>query len=484
MLYGMCHDVLSPADIKAISKSRGFSDKEAASRSLFENVFLSSTGVEGALKALTAAELTALHLLRLEDRVVDVTFFERLYGGKGEGSRAYGTFTQQFKPIFDAAQRNLVRKGVLVVAEAKTNSPTKTKMELWRYRFPPDFGPLLPPFFHPVVHGGQAGSAQADRLRADLHRLVQDRPVGPGPHRPGAVHLGGGVLTVGTRPFSVEAVGDWRQAAWEADILRADAKRDRLSGVYLGSAMYTGYLLPDNDYHKPTPLPAVLSAFARLAPDEWIAPDQLDTLLDILYAGGGHPSSETVCQTGWDNGALVRYGADGKDYYRAAGAGQTATDDAPEEYLPIDDGKAYVDLDKAPYEALDLLNRIAELSIEDRRLRVVPSVPKMVEAPDSLRDHALPRYLKAHSADFRAAFKKIDAQWGKLVMHENLLVARVTDLSLRVKLRQAFDDADGAPSTRLVVLSDDYIAFPRAMLGDVEKLLKKAGHVIKAVQPS
>src|SRR5437899_20872 len=94
MLYVMCHDVLSSADIKAICKSRRFSDKEANSRSLFEHVFLSSIGVEDAMKTLTAAEIAALHLLHMENRVVDVTFFERLYGGVQAGLRTYGTFTQ------------------------------------------------------------------------------------------------------------------------------------------------------------------------------------------------------------------------------------------------------------------------------------------------------------------------------------------------------------------------------------------------------
>ena len=86
MLYEMCHNILSPADVKAISKSRGFSDKEANSRSLFETIFLSSVSVEAALATLTEAERAALHLLRWEDRVVDVTFFARLYGGNRAGA--------------------------------------------------------------------------------------------------------------------------------------------------------------------------------------------------------------------------------------------------------------------------------------------------------------------------------------------------------------------------------------------------------------
>ena len=51
MLYAMCHEVLSTADIKAICKSCGFSEREANSRSLFESVFLSATGIEATMKA-------------------------------------------------------------------------------------------------------------------------------------------------------------------------------------------------------------------------------------------------------------------------------------------------------------------------------------------------------------------------------------------------------------------------------------------------
>jgi hypothetical protein len=362
-------------------------------------------------------------------------------------------------------------------------------MELWRYRFPPEFGPFLPPLFHPSVHSGQTGSMQADRLRTELRRLVQDRPVGP--HRPDAIHLSAGGLTIGRRPFSATAVQEWRQSAWEAAILKATLQKTELSPAeggsrsflpsHLPAAMHTGYLLPDNEYRASSSLPAVLYAFAQLAPDEWISPHQLDVLLDIVYASG-HPSSATICQTGWDNGCLVRYQVNGQDYYRAAGAEQMPPDVAPELYLPAADGKVFVDLDRIPYEALALLNRIATLTIEGGRLRVLPNVTRMVDALDSCRDHAVLRYLKAHSPEFRAVLKKMDAQWGKLIIHENLLVARVTDLSLRVKLQQAFASADGAPSAQLVLLAGDYIAFPRALAGEIEKLVKKAGHVIKAVQ--
>ena len=60
---------------------------------------------------------------------------------------------------------------------------------------------------------------------------------------------------------------------------------------------------------------------------------------------------------------------------------------------------------------------------------------------------------------------------------------RVTDLSLRVKLQQAFAGSGGASAVAAqpVFLADEFVAFPRAMLGDIEKLVKKAGHIIKTV---
>ncbi len=480
MLYEMCHDVLSAPDVKAICKSRKFSDREADSRSLFEHVFLSSIGVKDAMDTLTAPEVAALHLLRMEDRVVDVTFFKRLYGDKQALRYTYGTFTQQFKSIYDAVQRNLVRKGLLIIAAAHTNSPDRAKMELWRYRFPSEFASFLPPLVQPGVRDGQTGSVHADNVRTELRRLVQEGPAGS--QRQGAVRLGADGLTIGLRPFSAAAVGDWRQAAWEWDIQKATVQQtNQIGQATAQTAMYTGYLLPNGEYRKPSPLPAVLYALSRLGPDEWIAPDQLDVLLDILYAGANRPSSTTICQTGWDNGCLVRHQADGVAVYRAADAARTFSQDAPETYLPTVDGRMFVDLDRVPYEALETLGRIATFAIEGGRLWVMPSVARIVDALDAVRDQPVVRYLKAHNADFRAVLKRIDAQWGKLIVHENLLVARVRDVSLRVKLQQAFEGADGAPPARVVFLSDEYVAFPQVMMGDIEKLVKKAGHVIKTV---
>jgi hypothetical protein len=69
-------------------------------------------------------------------------------------------------------------------------------------------------------------------------------------------------------------------------------------------------------------------------------------------------------------------------------------------------------------------------------------------------------------------------------VHENLLVARVTDLSLRVALQQALRGDGGASIAQPFFLSDEYLVFPRARQGEIERLVKKAGHVVKTVRAS
>ena len=91
------------------------------------------------------------------------------------------------------------------------------------------------------------------------------------------------------------------------------------------------------------------------------------------------------------------------------------------------------------------------------------------------------RHLGKHSSVFGAALDKLDAQWGRLVVHENLLVARVTNLSLRVALEQAL--ATGGPAAEQPIrLADQYLAIPRGRLPEIEKAVRKAGHVIKMVR--
>jgi hypothetical protein len=461
MLHEMADELLSAADIKAICKSRGFSEREASSRALFENMFLSPTGLEAAMSELTPAEVAALHLLHLKKKPVDVTFFERLYGGTHTGSRLNGTFTQQFKPIYDEVKIRLTRRGVLIVATHRTTSPNFTKMELLRFQFPPDFAPYLPSLFQASIRKDKQGTAQSDAFREQLRQLARGKQSAHG------VQLIGGSLMVGKQLFKAKHANAWRQDAWEAEILKQRIVKD---------TRYE-YLPPSS---LTTPMKFLLYAFSQLEPDEWILPDDLSTLLDVFYGSASHPKPEAVCQAGWETNCLARLQTDSITYYRLADAHDLPADEPLERYLLIEDQGVFVNLDAIPYEALEPLNQMATFKINDQRLKLIPSVPKLVDSFDMLHDHPLTRYLEKNNADFHAVYKRVKADWGKLIVHDNLLVARIRDLSLRVKLQKAFEATDETASRALVLLNDEYVAFPRGMLNEVERVVKKAGHVINS----
>ncbi len=189
-----------------------------------------------------------------------------------------------------------------------------------------------------------------------------------------------------------------------------------------------------------------------------------------------------LCSSGYETGALARCLLNGKAYYRLPDARHVPLDVAPEGFLTASrDGTVTIALDQIPYPALEILNQLVAFAVDHGQLKAVPSIDKLLDAPETVQEHDIVQYLKAHSPAFRAALKKFEANWGKLILHDNLLVARVTDLSLRVKLQKAFSASEENEASGVVFLPGEYIAFPRAMLGEIEKLVKKAGHIVKTV---
>ena len=61
-------------------------------------------------------------------------------------------------------------------------------------------------------------------------------------------------------------------------------------------------------------------------------------------------------------------------------------------------------------------------------------------------------------------------------LHDNLLIAAIKDLSLRVLLEKKFSG-----SNQVVTLSDEYISFPLNLLPEIQKVVMKSGLAVKYV---
>jgi len=464
MLKQMCESDVNDSDIKAICKSRGFPVKEAASRDVFENFFISTIGIEEALNSLTYEEVVFLHLLNKMDKEVGIEYFERLYGSaESTNGYYYMTVTKRYKETFKKVKNNLLRKGVLIgIVEEQKTYVKYSKMERWRFRFPPEFVEFLPPIVKPSEFK-EAGDFKREVLRDKLLEVAgggeRPSPLSNSDQKSFTLAINDGNLFIGDEQFRAKRLLDWQQACWHASVKTDTKKR--------------GYQSPDM-----TPVEATLYALSQLGEHEWLPADSLAVILKIFTGDNTSHPCEQICEAGWEWGCLVKVVVDKTAYYRLPDDSlEDVTPPPPEQYLQIaPDGTVVLNLVEIPYTALEVLTSIARLDIHNANLRVTADIIKIGDALTTVQKKGVFEWLRENSSGFRTAIGTAEKRWGKQIIHECLMVAHVKDLSLKVQIEKS------CTGSQLVSLPDDYIAFPCGTLPAIQKIVGASGHVIKKVR--
>ena len=457
MLKQMCKSALNDTDVKAICKSRGFLAKEVTSRDIFENFFISTIGIKEALNSLTYEEVVFLHLLNKVNKEVDIGYFERLYGSaRAEDKYYYGTFTQRYKETFKKVKKNLVRKGVILIREQEVSAYyNTTKMERWSFRFPPEFGDYLPPVVKTSEFKG-AGDFKREVLRNKLLEIIggEQKPSPISNKKSFRLTIKDGDLYIGDEKFKASRLFKWQQACWHASVKTDD-------------------MMQNGDM---SPIEVALYALSQLNEHEWLPAESLAVMLKIFTGESADYPHEDICEAGWEWGCLVKIVAGEKAYYRLPEDSMNHTNpSSPGQYLQIDpNGTVTLDLKVIPYAELEVLTSVAILDIYNFNLRGTSSLIKIGNAPMSVRKERGFTWLKNNSPDFCTVIEMAEKRWGKQIIHEGLMVARVKDLSLKVQIEKKY-----AGSKSFVSLPNDYVAFSCDLLPDVQKLVETSGHVIK-----
>ena len=205
----------------------------------------------------------------------------------------------------------------------------------------------------------------------------------------------------------------------------------------------------------------------------WADVDALTEPLQVFC--GTDVASRAVCESGWRWGCLARQELDGKTWYRLAPP-PAAADTPPDQYLEIlGDDSVALDLETADFEALEKLVAVSDQRAAPGRrpaLLITPNLAKLGRAADALLDMPLTAWLEKNSPAFRQAMETRRQRRGKTILHENLSVARVGDLALKVALEKALGN-------RVVSLGEDCIAFPQEAVAEVKRIVNKLGHVVK-----
>jgi hypothetical protein len=274
------------------------------------------------------------------------------------------------------------------------------------------------------------------------------------------VTLADGELLIGGQPFTRGSLESWQIAAWDR-ALRVK-KRRKESGDESDSSLAR----------------AVLYLCSRLGDGEWIAPPALKPALAVFFERAKRPEPDRICDEGWRCGCLARQRQGGQTHYRLPG-GEAPSERELAAGLETRAGQSVgVDAGSVHLAALEFLARTASFQVSRGRLHAIPSIKKLGRRWEKLRDAPVANWLREHSAAYQATISAVESRQGRCIVHKNLLIARIRDLSLRVQIEKAIKD-----SRKLQVLDDELIMLAPAVWRQVEKLVKKSGHVLKVVEP-
>ena len=174
---------------------------------------------------------------------------------------------------------------------------------------------------------------------------------------------------------------------------------------------------------------------------------------------------------------LERVEQEGNRYYRWRGVAELSEDIPPERFLKVENSRdVRIELDCVSLDALARLNEVADLEITAGILRAAPSLLKISHAAAGTLEGPVFGWLRANHPAFGTAVETVERRRGNLIVHENLLVAKVSDAALKVKLEREFGAAG-----QLVGLGSGHVAFPTGMLPRLQGWMKRSGHVIKSV---
>ena len=458
MLKRMCQFGLSQSDIKAICQERGLPPACLKSRELFRHNFLADTGVEKALASLDNNQVLFLHLLNATGEERDITFFARLYKQAYPGHYGY-TFNDKYKGVFKKVKTELIRKGLLLYAEESKGWSNTTVLERQRFVFPIDFSPYLPSPVNPVLLDEPDGRIERkDILRDKLAEILE---TGKAPDSQtcsvqGRLHIKDGRLLLGKSPFTVKRLKGWNRSRWASSVTI-----DHGSGNSLLS-----------------PVALINYAVSFLRKREWAVPDDVLPLWKMAYpAVAKLPDIQSSCEKGFKRGCLEKITKDGKTFYRSLKIDTGPGKRKPEDFLSITDDKLItIDLSCIPLDTLEWLSAICNMSIRQGMLTAQPDLVKISHALEKIKERPAFVWLQEHHKAFRRIVRAIKKRGGKTVVHNNLMIARVRDLSLKVLLEKKFPDAK-----KLVSLSDEFISFPVNLFPEIQQVVTKSGHAVKFV---
>lgn len=466
-LINMYQKGVTATDKSKIIRARKLPRNAMDNFDFFRTYFLSDEGLPRLMKQLSQEEVIVLHVLAFNQWITDVSVFEAAYIQLPKPMKYYyigrETFTQRYGSVLKAVQANLVQKGLLIKYEDALGGNSKTERQ--RFLFPTEFAAHLHSPFSDLRGLPTTGKTTYENIRKEIKQAIQSSP----------------------KPTLSGLALIHKKLYLKKDLLNSDGLAEiQLRQWRLDNS---ALILSSQYFDEGKPLTAfIFHHLKQLDTNQWLSEKSVATLLSVwddpkkrneLDIDKKYPSrynAKRFFEAGWKAGLMEKQTKAGTPYYRLAAESSDATDFG--KHLKIkEDGTLLINLTTVPLSALVILNQLATFQTNLPAGNVLkPDLVNISSLSADLWKYPLIDWLKENAPTFKVAFAQYKKKYGKEIIHNNLLVAKVTDLSVRVLVEKGLQKEG-----QLVVLSDEFIAFPKSALSLVERIITKSGNVIKRV---
>ena len=444
------YELLPTTDIKTICKNRKLPINQHINADTFGNFFRSSVGVDYVISQLSPEEVAALLLIKA-DEGLDSSNFAMIYPGD-----TYGTFTQKYQTTYKSVMHNFVKKGILIVDDTGFGD---SKLERIRFTFPGEFKSKLPAPFSQIIEGHYEAETSDVILRNKINKIYNGQPA----NIKSNLYIENGLLKFNSEIFKLAALDKWRKDSLEQYIIKE----------YRNSEEYNGR----NTFWKQIDIVKVLlDAFARLKNNQFVSSEGINSIFKIIYDDPHGINLEGILSKIAELGFLSKITLDNKNYYQYKDNLEADTIQA-EDYLILDHDRFTVILNKISYKALEQLSFSCSFTIEDKKIYITPDLSRLVQIYHTFKNTDLCKFLKKNSKLLNHKINEIEQKHGKVLLHSNLLIAKINDFKLQAALTKAYTN-----SSNVIFLPNDYIAFTKEERVNIESLVTKSGFAIKKLR--
>lgn len=442
------YQLLSTTDIKTICKNRNLPINQHITADTFKNFISSPVGISHAMSLLSLKEVAALLLIEA-DASLDTSDYTIIYPGDN-----FGTFTQKYQSTYKAVMQNLVRKGILIVNDTHYGA---SKLERIRFIFPKEFRNQLPAPFSGIITGNYIIKESDVTLRNKISKIYKVKPANKGTN----LYIENNLLKFNSEIFKLNNLDQWRKDRLEKYIIKEykDAK---------------GYMGKKAFWRKIDIVNILIDAFTRLKNNQFAPSDGINSIFKVIYGEQHGINLKNVLTKAAELGFFSKTTLDNQDYYQYKNTLEEVGVQIEDYLTPADDNKFILSINKVPYKSLEQLACLCSFSLENKKVYIKPDFSRLVKTYNTFKDTDLFNYLKVNSPLLRTKINEIEEKHGKVLLHKNLLIAKINNFKLKANLIKSYTN-----SSKLLFLPNDYIVFTQEEQTNIERLVTKSGFAVK-----